>query len=86
MTASPVFTTVLDHDPYTQVQCAYLVCEHDKALPAPYQEGMAAAQGSREGVSMTIYHAPCGHSPQLVWIDGLVEKVNEFGHKALQAL
>jgi len=83
MTASPVFTTVLKGDPYTEVPCAYLVCEQDQALPAPYQEGMVALQSSRPGVDITVYKAPCGHSPHLTWTEGLVEKVKEFGQKAL---
>jgi len=83
ITASPVLTTVLKGDPYTEVPCAYLICEQDQGLPAAYQEGMVAMQSSRPGVDMTVYRAPCGHSPHLVWTEGLVEKVNHFGKKAL---
>lgn len=86
MTASPVFTTVLKHDPYTEVPCAYLVCEQDQALPAAYQEGMIALQSQRPGVDMTVYKAPSGHSPHLTWTEGLVAKVKEFGQKALSVV
>ena len=86
MTASPVFTTVLKSDPYTEVPCAYLICEQDQALPAAYQEGMVAMQSSRPGVDMTVYRAPCGHSPHLVWTEGLVEKVEKFGRLALGSI
>jgi len=86
MTASPVFTTVLNEDPYTEVSCAYLICEQDQALPAAYQESMVAMQSTRPGVKMTVYRAPCGHSPHLVWTEGLVEKVKEFGRQALNSI
>jgi len=85
MTASPVFTTLLEGDPYTEVPCAYLICEQDQALPAAYQEGMVAMQNARPKVDMTVYRAPCGHSPHLVWAEGLVEKVEEFGLKAVRS-
>ena len=83
MTAGPILMTVLKNDPYTQVPCAYLVCEDDQALPAAYQEGMVAMQSSRPGADFTVYRAPCGHSPHLAWMDGLVRKVKEFGESAL---
>jgi len=86
MTASPVFTTVLKSDPYTEVPCAYLICEQDRGFPAAYQEGMVAMQSSRAGVDITMYRAPCGHSPHLVWTEGLVEKVNEFGQRSLASI
>ncbi|KAL9067032.1 MAG: hypothetical protein Q9157_006947 [Trypethelium eluteriae] len=83
LTASPVFTTVLDNDAYTGLPCAYLISENDLALPAAYQEGMVAMQSQRPGVRMTTYRAPCGHSPHLQWTDGLVEKVKEFAQNLL---
>ncbi|KAL9618748.1 MAG: hypothetical protein Q9160_006542 [Pyrenula sp. 1 TL-2023] len=83
MTASPVFTTVLKHDPYADIPCAYLICEQDQALPSAYQEYMVQLQSQRPGVDMTVYRAPSGHSPQLSWTKGLVKTVMEFGHKAL---
>ena len=86
MTASPVFTTLLQHDPYTQVPCAYLVCEQDEALPSQYQEGMVGLQNQRPGVDITVYRAPSGHSPHLTWTAGLTQKVQEFAQKALSSL
>ncbi|KAI9656847.1 MAG: hypothetical protein M1821_003486 [Bathelium mastoideum] len=83
LTAFPVFTTVLGNDAYSSLPCAYLVTVDDFALPALYQEGMVAMQTSRPGVNMTVYKAPCGHSPHLQWTEGLVEKVHEFGRSLI---
>ncbi|OKL61092.1 hypothetical protein UA08_03507 [Talaromyces atroroseus] len=40
MTASPVPTTVLDNDAYTELPCAYVIADSDLALPAAFQEAM----------------------------------------------
>ncbi|KAI9698909.1 MAG: hypothetical protein M1820_007330 [Bogoriella megaspora] len=85
LTASPVFTTILENDAYVALPCAYLVSEDDLALPAAYQEGMVAMQSQRPGVSITTYKAPCGHSPHLQWTEGLVQKIEEFGRNAVVA-
>jgi hypothetical protein len=78
MTAGPILTTVLDHDPYTEVPCAFLICENDLALPFAYQEMMAAMQAKREETSLTVYRCNAGHSPHLTWTDGLVERIHDW--------
>lgn len=83
MTASPVFTTVLNNDAYTALSCAYLVTENDMAVPAAYQDGMVAMQSQRPGVDLTVFRCPAGHSPHLIWTEGLVAKVRDFGEKLL---
>ena len=65
LTASPVFTTVLNNDAYVSLPCAYLVTEDDQALPTSYQESMIAMQTCRQVVNNTVFKAPCGHSPHL---------------------
>ncbi|KAL9121276.1 MAG: hypothetical protein Q9187_002170 [Circinaria calcarea] len=83
LTASQVFTTVLNNDAYTALPCAYLVTEDDLALPVAYQDGMVAMQSQRPGVDLTVFRCPAGHSPHLTWTEGLVTKVREFGQKVL---
>jgi hypothetical protein len=83
LTASPVFTTVLNNDAYIALPCAYLVTEDDLALPAAYQDGMIAMQTQRPGVNLTVIRCPAGHSPHLTWTEGLVAKVRDFGQKVL---
>jgi hypothetical protein len=79
LTAAPVMKSPLTHNPYDVLPCAYLVLENDCALPKDYQEGMATSQSK----PFTIYRAPCGHSPHLSWTNGLVQKIEEFGNKAV---
>ena len=57
--------------------------KEDLALPPAYQEGMIALQNQREGVDMTVYECPAGHSPHLTWTEGMVAKLQEFAQKAL---
>lgn len=78
MTAGPILTTVLDHDPYTQLPCAFLICENDLALPFPYQEMMVAMQANRVETNFTAYKCDAGHSPHLTWTEGLVERIQEW--------
>lgn len=70
---------MLTNDAYTALPCAYLVTEDDLALPAAYQEEMVAMQKAREGVEMRVFRCGAGHSPHLTWMEGMVEKVLEFG-------
>lgn len=84
LTASPVFTTVLNNDAYTALPCAYLVTENDLALPAAYQDMMVAMQSQRDGVKLTVFRCPAGHSPHLTWTEGLVTQVRNFGEKLLR--
>ncbi|KAJ5618248.1 hypothetical protein N7528_006891 [Penicillium herquei] len=77
MTASPVNTGVLTNDVYSTLPCGYLVLDHDTCLPPAFQERMIKMQ-SRPGKEFKIYHASCGHSPQLAWTEGLVGKVADF--------
>jgi hypothetical protein len=79
LTASPVFQTVLENDPYLVLPCMYLVTENDLALPSAYQEGMVAMQNMRDGVAISIIKCPSGHSPHLTWTEGLVLEVKKFG-------
>lgn len=79
LTASPVFTTVLNNDAYAALPSTYLVTENDLALPAAYQEGMIALQNSRPEVNISIKKCPSGHSPHLTWTEGLVDEVQKFG-------
>ncbi|KAL8722890.1 MAG: hypothetical protein Q9225_000723 [Loekoesia sp. 1 TL-2023] len=82
LTASPVLMTVLDNDAYTAIPCAYLVTENDLALPPAYQENMVRMQGQRPGVELSVYRCAAGHSPHLIWIEGLVSAVQDFSQKA----
>ncbi|CAG8951328.1 hypothetical protein HYFRA_00008078 [Hymenoscyphus fraxineus] len=84
LTASPVFQTVLENDPYTALPCAYLVSEDDLALPSAYQEGMVALQNMRAGVDISITKCPSGHSPHLTWTEGFVSEVQKFGNACVQ--
>lgn len=86
LTASPVFTTILENDAYTALPCAYLLTENDLALPLAYQEMMVGLQQARAGVRMTVYRSPCGHSPHLVCTDELVANVKEFAEHAIHGL
>jgi hypothetical protein len=79
LTAAPVMTSPLTHNPYTALPCGYVVLEKDCTLPMAYQEGMARSQTD----SFTIYYAPSGHSPHISWTDGLVETVEKFAHQIL---
>ncbi|KAF3406283.1 hypothetical protein DPV78_001719 [Talaromyces pinophilus] len=78
MTAGPILITVLDHDPYIEVPCAFLICENDLALPFAYQEMMVAMQAKREETKFTVYKCDAGHSPHLTWTDGLVGRIQEW--------
>lgn len=78
MTAGSVLTTVLDHDAYSKLPCAALICEKDLALPVLYQEMMVEIQSKREETDFTVYKCDAGHSPHLTWTDGLVECVQEW--------
>jgi hypothetical protein len=79
LTAAPVMTSPLTHDPYSALPCAYLVLEKDLTLPKVYQEGMASSQRKE----FTVYHAPCGHSPHITWTDELVETIEKFASQVL---
>ncbi|PQE07308.1 Alpha beta hydrolase fold-1 protein [Rutstroemia sp. NJR-2017a WRK4] len=85
LTASAVFTTVLENDAYT-LPSVYLVTEDDLALPAAYQEGMIAMQNQRPGVEIAVVKCPSGHSPHLTWVDGFVREVEKFGQGLLKEL
>lgn len=78
MTAGPILTTVLDHDPYTELPHTFLVCNNDMALPAAYQEMMIGMQTKIDGVNSTVYRCDAGHSPHLTWTDGLVGCIREW--------
>ena len=80
LTASPIFTTVLNNNAYATVPCAYLVCEEDMALPATYQDGMIGMHQA-SGVDIKVYRCPSGHSPHLAWKDGMVTTLIEFGRE-----
>jgi len=83
LTASPIFTTVLENDAYAALPSVYLVSENDMALPAAYQEGMIALQNQRPEVNISVVKCPSGHSPQLTWIEGFVAEVVKFGNTFL---
>ena len=83
LTASPVFTTLLENDAYSSLPSVYLVTENDLALPASYQEGMISIQKQRKGVDISVVKCPSGHSPQLTWTEGFVNEVVKFGNGLL---
>jgi hypothetical protein len=83
LTASAIFTTVLQNDAYAALPCTYLVAEYDLALPPAYQEGMVALQNQRAEVEIKIVRCPSGHSPYLTWTEGLVTEVQNFGKLVL---
>jgi hypothetical protein len=79
LTAAPVMTSPLTHNPYSALPCAYVVLEKDCTLPKAYQEGMASSQTD----PFTIYYAPCGHSPHLSWTNELVATIEKFANQVL---
>lgn len=85
MTATSIFTTVLENDTYSQLPCLYLMTKNDKAIQPAAQEGMVALQNSRDGVDIKVVRCEADHSPQLGWTDGVVKEVKEFGEGILTA-
>lgn len=85
LTAEPIMTSPLTHDPYGTLPCAYVVLENDCILPKEYQEGMIAMQSQKIPHPFTVYHAPCGHSPHISWTEGLVGKMEEFCRQILDS-
>ncbi|KAI9151285.1 putative hydrolase [Paramyrothecium foliicola] len=82
LTASPILTTALTNDAYSNVSCGYLVLDGDQTLPQQYQEGMIALQQSKTNTPFHVYHSPAGHSPHLSWTDGMVDTIQDFAVKA----
>ncbi|KAI1489524.1 alpha/beta-hydrolase [Biscogniauxia mediterranea] len=80
LTASPVLTTKLTNDAYSNLPCAYLVLDRDLTLPREYQEGMAVAQGEKTG-AFTMYHCSSGHSPHLSRTEEVVSTIQDFAEK-----
>ena len=86
LTASPIFTSILDNDAYTAIPCAYLLTTNDLALPLAFQEQMVALQQARAGVRLSVYRSECGHSPHLSCTDELVAKIQDFGSQLMNEL
>ncbi|KAH7324123.1 Alpha/Beta hydrolase protein [Stachybotrys elegans] len=81
LTASPILTTKLTTDAYSNVTCGYLVLDGDLTLPQPYQEGMIALQQSKQSSPIHVYHCPAGHSPHLSLTEGLADTIRDFAIK-----
>lgn len=79
LTAAPVMTCPLTHNPYAALPCAYLVLEKDCAVLKVHQEAMACSQVK----SFETYYAPCGHSPHISWTGGLVSTIEKFANQIL---
>ncbi|ORY58904.1 Alpha/beta hydrolase fold-1 [Pseudomassariella vexata] len=70
--SAPVFTDVVSYEPWHKIECLYMICEEDKALPAFIQEGMAKSLGeSSQTVRIKASHSPFLSQPDAV-VDGLV--------------
>ncbi|KAF2463952.1 uncharacterized protein BDR25DRAFT_329414 [Lindgomyces ingoldianus] len=67
LTASPILTSKLTNNAYSEYPCAYLVLEADLTLPKDQKSG-----------SFTIYRCPAGHSPHLSWTEGVIDTIGEF--------
>ncbi|SPQ18376.1 d3b01ae1-476a-4b86-990e-452dbd42bc30 [Thermothielavioides terrestris] len=77
LTASPDLTTKLKNDAYAALPCGYLVLDQDRMIPRELQEHMIRLQASKTG-DFTVYHCPADHSPQLSWIQGVVDTAVDF--------
>lgn len=81
LTAGPILTSPLTHDPYANLPCTYLVLEKDMTLPVEYQEGMVAGQNAKCERQIALLRAPCGHAPHLSWTEGLRDAIEAFGRQ-----
>ena len=59
--SAPVFNDAVKYEPWKDIECMYLFCDEDKALPLQVQEGMAALLGP----NAASFHVKASHSPFL---------------------
>ncbi|KAJ5835760.1 hypothetical protein N7447_001786 [Penicillium robsamsonii] len=73
-TSRAVFSGESTYEPWTDIACAYIVCEQDRALPPPFQELFASKMGGPENT----YRLPSSHSPFLSMPDRLAEVLQQI--------
>ncbi|KAL4881846.1 alpha/beta-hydrolase [Aspergillus karnatakaensis] len=78
-TSRELFAGAATYEPWHTTPSAYIVTEEDRALPLPYQEGMAAKLGTE-----LIYRLKSSHSPFLSVPDQLVDVLEELAAKTIE--
>ncbi|KGO40402.1 hypothetical protein PEX1_075710 [Penicillium expansum] len=73
-TSRAVFSGESTFEPWSEIPCAYIVCEQDRALPPPFQELFASKMGGPENT----YRLPSSHSPFLSMPDRLAEVLQQI--------
>ncbi|KAF2993668.1 hypothetical protein E8E13_000678 [Curvularia kusanoi] len=68
-TAVGAFEGTLTYEPWSQIPCAYFICENDTQLLPPFQEAMAVSIGA------TIHRITGGHNPFLSVSDQILKGI-----------
>lgn len=82
--SAPIFTDVADYEPWHDIDCGFIICDDDQAIPKPIQEQLASILGPDAFVT----HLKASHSPFLSVVPelaGALEKAAVFAQGRIAA-
>ncbi|EFW98422.1 hypothetical protein CMQ_4274 [Grosmannia clavigera kw1407] len=82
--SAPIFTDAADYEPWHEIDCGYIFCDDDQAIPLPVQEQLASALGP----DAFFTHLKASHSPFLSMVPeltGALEKAAAFANEKIAA-